>query len=109
MTLQNVQTETDGTARYRQTTVLDGVNFVLYFDYNARDEHWRLTVHDVEDLPIAGCVGKKLVVGWPVLHGVTDPRRPAGELLVVGPGDADPGLFNLGSDYILHYIPEGDL
>lgn len=109
MAVEIVQTLQDGTARYKQTTLLDGVSFVLNFDWNARDEYWYLSIHDSEDNPIASCIGMRLVVGWPILKGVTDDNRPAGELMLIGPNESLPDLEGLGGDHFLVYIPEADV
>ncbi len=109
MAIENVQTLADGTGHYRQSTPLDGQIFVLYFDFNTRDSNWYLSIHDSDDVPIVGAISRKLVVNYPVIQRVYDPRRPAGELLVVSQIDADPGLMDLGNGTILSYIPEADV
>jgi hypothetical protein len=105
---ENVQTLADGTGHYRQSTPLDGQVFVLYFDYNERDSNWYLSIHDSDDVPIRGCVGRKLVVNYPVIQRVYDDRRPAGELLVVSATNDDPGLLDLGNGVRLAYVPAAE-
>ena len=110
MSTEIIQTLDDGLAHYRQTTPLDGVIYVLNFDYNSRDQNWYLSVHDSEDQPIEGCVGRKLVTNWPVLFRSTDPNKPPGEIIVVSVSTSeDPGLTDLGNDIILSYVPAEDL
>jgi hypothetical protein len=109
MSIENVQTLFDGTAHYRQSTPLDGEVFVLHFNFNTRDGNWYLSVHDLDDNPIRGCVGRKLVVNYPVLLRSVASDRPIGELLVVSGADDDPGLFDLGNGTILSYIPRADV
>lgn len=109
MAIENVQTLTDGSAHYRQSTPLDGQVFVLHFNFNTRDQNWYLSIHDENDLPIRGCVGRKLVQNFRVLRSVSE-DKPAGELLVVSNGDPlDPRLFDLGNGTILTYIPAADV
>jgi hypothetical protein len=109
MAIENVQTLFDGSAHYRQSTPLDGQVFVLHFDYNSRDQNWYLSVHDSDDNPIAGAIGRKLVVNYPVLLRCVAEARPAGELLVVSGAESDPGLLDLGDGTILSYIPQADV
>lgn len=108
MAIENVQTLADGTGHYRQSTPLDGQVFVLYFDFNERDGNWYLSIHDSDDQPIRGAVGRKLVVNYPVIQRVYVDERPAGELLVVSDLTQDPGLLDLGNGTILSYIPAAD-
>lgn len=107
--IENVQTLFDGSAHYRQSTPLDGQVFVLHFDFNTRDSNWYLSVHDGDDNPIRGCVGRKLVVNYPVLLRSVADDRPLGELLVVSETTGDPALFDLGNGTILSYIPREDV
>lgn len=107
--IENVQTLFNGSARYRQVTPLDGRIFVLYFSYNTRDQSWYLSIHDSEDNPIAGCIGRKLVVNYPVLLRSVSPDRPEGELIVASSEANDPGLTDLGNGVILTYIPRADV
>lgn len=105
-----VQTLYDGTARYRQVTLLDGVPFVLHFDYNTADQCWYLSVRDSEDSPIEGCESRKLAADYPVLPRVTDPNRPAGEFLVLTKdGTGNPGLYDLGDNVLLVYFTAAEL
>lgn len=108
MTIEKVRTLFDGTAHYRQTTPLDGVIFVLHFDLNSRDDNWYLSVHDNDDLPIRGLVGRKVVVNYALqLRAYTD-GRPLGQLITVSDTQGDPGLLDLGNGVILTYVPEAE-
>lgn len=109
MTIQKVPTLNDGTAHYSQTVTFDGVSYIMYFDYNARDRHWYLSLHDSGDNPIEGLVGRKIVVNWNPIVGCTDPDRPPGAFLVTSEVHNDPGLTDLGNSVLLQYIPIEDL
>ena len=109
MTVQVVPTFSNGIARYRQVTALDGLDFVMYFSFNDRDQEWYLTLHDAQDEPIEGAIGMRLVVNWEPLRLCVDVRRPPGTLQVASEADQDPGLFELGDGVSLFYIPEADL
>lgn len=110
MTTEKVRTLFDGSAHYRQSTPLDGQVFVLHFNWNERDQNWYLSVHDADDNPIRGTIGKKLVQDYPVfLRAYTD-DRPIGELMVISSSSTDdPGLLDLGDGTVLVYIPREDV
>jgi len=109
MAIQNIPTRADGTSHYKESIVFDGISYILYFDYNARDLHWYLTIHDSGDQPIEGLVSRKIVVNWSTLVRATSPDKPSGAILAASQGHADPGLTDLGESVLLHYIPETDL
>lgn len=99
-----VPTVPQGAASWIQRTSLDGVDFLLAFAWSQRDGHWRLDVLDADQGAIVS--GRKLVTGEPLLRGVTDSRRPVGELVVVdttGVNDLDPGFLDLGARFVLAY------
>lgn len=100
----------DGTALWTQRTALDGTDFLLTFDWNQRAGLWMLSVADSDGAPIRS--GVMLVTDAVVLRGVTDPRRPAGELIVVDGaalGDLDPGFADLGVRFQLLYLDAAEL
>lgn len=109
MTIQTIQTLNDGTAHYRQSTPLEGALYVLHFDFNSRESKWYLSVHDVNDEPIYGLVGLKLVQNWFPTRLSTSLDRPPGEFLVVSNVQIDPGLNDLGDGTSLVYVPLADL
>ncbi len=108
MAIETVRTLSNGVAHYRQSTPLDGQIFVLHFDYNDREGNWYLSVHDAEDVPILGCVGRKVVTNYSLLLRAYDDNRPLGELVVVSGTQDDAGLFDLGSGVTLTYVPLAD-
>jgi hypothetical protein len=110
MTAQLVRTLNDGSAHYRQSTPLDGQLFVFYLHFNERDQNWYLSVHDENDSPIRGLVGRKLVQNYGVTLRTYTDDRPAGHLLVVsGSMDGDPGLRDLSKGTHLVYMPAADV
>lgn len=108
MATQVIPTLIDGTAFYTQTSTLDGIVYQLIFSYNARDEHWFLTLRTEDGDEIVGCEGMKLVQGGFPLRRVYDENRPPGELYVQSDLKNEPGLTTLGTDTFLLYIPEAD-
>lgn len=109
MSIRIVPTRSNGSAHYRQSTPLDGQVFVLHFNFNTRDGNWYLSVHDNDDEPILGAIGRKLVVNYPVLTRCYVDTRPPGELIVQSATTGDPGLFDLGDGTLLVYITEADM
>lgn len=92
-----------GASHWKQRTALDGTDYILVFEWLQRDGHWLLHVLDLQESPIAS--GLKLVTNWPLLRGVTDPRRPPGNLFVwdaLGLDD-DPTFDGLGTRFVLAY------
>lgn len=109
MAVEKVRTLFNGTGHYRQATPLDGQVFILHLDFNTREANWYLSVHDADDLPIVGCIGRKLVVNYSLLLRAYSDDRPLGELLVVSATQGDPGLLDLGNGVTLTYVPAADV
>ena len=100
----------NGVACWTQRTALDGVDFLLRFDWFQRDGHWRLSISDASGAAIRS--GVVLVVDTPLLWGVVDARRPPGELAVVdttGVNDVDPGFSDLGARFTLLYATAAEM
>jgi hypothetical protein len=91
-------------SNYEQVTSLDGVDFILRFLWNERDNHWFLTIRDAAGSDII--TGIKLVADIPVGAHLTDERRPEGQIWTVDMTGAgvDPGLRDLGERVILSYV-----
>ena len=102
-----------GQAAWSQVTSLDGVTFTLDFAWSQRDGHWRLDLADAEGVLIRA--GMVLGTGTLLLAGLTDSRRPAGELVVVdttGANDLDPGFADFGAPgarFVLMYATQAEL
>lgn len=100
----------NGLARWTQTSALDGVDYVLAFNWSQRAGQWSLSLSDAAGSPVR--VGMPLCAGWRLLRGVVDARRPPGELVVVdttGKGDLDPGFGDLGKRFALVYFDRATL
>ena len=102
---------------YRQTTSLDGRDYILRLLYNQREGTWFLSLYDEEEDPIAESL--KVVVSFSLLRLLTDPRKPPGILMAfdtTAPTPAagekllalDPGLGDLGERVILSYFTEAE-
>ncbi len=105
---------------YRQTTSLDGRDYIFRFLFNQREGTWFFSLADEEDAPIVE--GVKVIVQLPLLRLVTDARRPPGILLALDTQAPetdfsaaqkttarDPGLFELGERVLLLYFTEAEL
>ena len=94
-----------------QTTTLDGVPYLLNFQYNQREDCWYLLLQTVDGQNIYGYV--KLVVGWNLLGQCADNRKPAGDLVVITTtqDDSPPGFNDLlpGGRCQLQYLTASDL
>jgi len=97
-------------ASWSQRTALDGVDFTLTFRWSQRDGHWLMDLADAEGVAIRS--GLTLATSIPLLRGIVDTRRPAGELIVVdstGASDLDPGFSDLGSRFVLMYVTAAEM
>jgi len=99
-----------GVATWTQRTALDGRDYVLAFRWNQRAGAWTLDLADQDGAAIL--LGRTLVAGYPLLKGVTDTRRPPGELAVLdafGLDDLDPAFSDLGTRFVLVYVTAAEL
>lgn len=94
---------------YTQRTILDGVEYLLSFQWNQREAKWYLSIADSEGAPLGS--GLKLVADFPLNRRLVDPGAPPGVLYAMdrtGEG-VDPGLRDLGDRVFLIYVPVADL
>lgn len=82
-------------AFWTQTTTLEGVTFLLTFQFNQRASCWYLSIADANNVDIVN--GIKLVCGMSLLKKCADPRQPAGALLMLSStaDSSTPGLNDL--------------
>jgi hypothetical protein len=83
--------------------VLDGVNFAIRLQWNARAGVWQMSIADAEDVAIVS--GLTLVPAWDLLGLVTGTRRPAGQIMLWRSDGSfvHPGLADLGTTCKLYY------
>lgn len=80
---------------------LDAREYVISLQWNARAATWCIAIGDRSGALI---VTRKLTLGYPLLTGVIDPRRPAGELLAAARFGVGPaGIGDLGHRVVLAY------
>ena len=84
---------------YDQITSFEGVDYLLTFRYNQREDAWYLSIATAAD-GVSQIEGIKLVTNWPLLAKRRAGRTlPPGDFLVVtndDTNDAPPGLSELG-------------
>ncbi len=91
---------------FSQVTSLGGQDFIMTFEWNARESAWYLDVADQDDIPIFTAV--KVVVNWPLAARCVDPRRPRGVLIAIDSTGAglDPLQDDLGKRVELFFIDD---
>ncbi len=104
MATRNIPTFQTGEGHINYTLQLEGVLYYVYLDFNARDEHWYISIHDSSNVAIEGCISRKLVTNWKILIGATVPERPPGEIYTSSVDHIDPGLLDLGTRVALYYV-----
>jgi hypothetical protein len=100
---------TNPTPRFSQGVDLDGVAFILAFEWNDRDETWSFNLLDSDSVPLVTGVGVR--VGLPLLNRHTGIAGPAGVLEAIDTSGAglDPGFADLGERVQLLYTPIGEI
>lgn len=102
-----IDTLTDGTVAYEQRTELDGAEYLLAFQWNARRDRWALS--------ITGLDGTDILTGQAIPLFTPLNRRavggPPGNLIAIPQTDdhAPAGLLDLGARVVLYYIPIAEL
>lgn len=97
-----VPTFTD-TDDYDETVDLDGVKYVLAFQYNARNDSWYMSISDrSENLIVAGI---RLVTAVSLLGRARDSRLPPGVIFMMDTTNAgiDAGFADIGQRVLLIY------
>jgi hypothetical protein len=99
-----------GESHWTQRTTLAGRDYVLTFDWSQRAGLWFLTLADQDGSAIRR--GIPVVANYPLLWGVIDSRRPPGELIardLTSGAPLDPAFADLGTRFVLLYVPPEDL
>lgn len=84
---------------YEIVTAIEGVDYILDFRYNQREDCWYVDIKTIDDEDLAK--GLKLVCNWPLLHQLHyETRLPTGELMVTTDtnDDSPPGLEDMVED-----------
>jgi hypothetical protein len=94
------QTESD----YTQVVTLEGVDYQLFFHWNARQPGWYCEIRDTDGTLIAAA--KKLVLGTFIFEHDKDERMPPGAFLLIDTTESgrEPGLRDLGTRVVFIYV-----
>ena len=92
---------------YNEVANFDGVDYLLTFNYNQREDCYYLSIATPDGIDLAN--GVKIVANWPLLHKYADPRLPRGELMCFAntpKTDPAPGLGQIGANlpFTLIYV-----
>lgn len=98
-----------GTPSQEFQVSLDGQLYTLGLTWNEREASFHLDVSDQDGNALV--LGRKVVVGLPLLARFRDPQLPRGQLLAVDTSGAgiDPGLNDLGARVPLYYVEAASL
>lgn len=100
-----IPTDSD-TPFYTQRTDLDGVEYLLTFTYNQRENCWYLSIADIDEFDLVN--GIKIVPSINLLRQKPSRFLPPGTLLAISQtsDDSPPGFGELGIDrrFVLVYI-----
>lgn len=89
-----------------QRSTLDGSDYVLTFQWSAREGSWYLSVADESNDPIAS--GLKIVPNVPLGRRVRDVRWPPGWIVALSENDEPPLFDELGGRVVLYYYDEAE-
>jgi hypothetical protein len=95
---------------YTQRVTLDGKEFLMRFDWNARDSRWRFDLGTIDEVWLA--CGVKIVCNVPLLRKFTSEAMPSGILIAVDfspQGGESPVFADLGRRVKLMYYPVGSI
>lgn len=92
-----------------QRSTLDGVPYLLTFQWNEREPGWYLSVADRTGAPLMQ--GIKIVPNWPLFRRFPNTIRPAGELIAFDPQrSGGPVLLeDMGRRIKMLYAEQADL
>lgn len=94
---------------YQQTVLLDGSYYTVKLSWNARVDHWMVSLYAADGTAVVE--GRMVVNGVNLLRGCTTSTRPPGVLVAVplDSRDVHAGLTDLGNRVALNYAEEADL
>ena len=98
---------TSVSSRFIEAVSMDGIDFQLEFNWNARVSHWFVRLLDVEGNVLIGDV--KIVADIPYLYHRRGEDLPPGELWCITTDKTDPGLNDLGTQAKFLYVDEEDV
>jgi hypothetical protein len=87
---------TSNKPHYRMELDLDGSNYAIYMNWNDRARGWFMSLELPDGTQLMD--GRRVVLSWPLLARITDPRRPPGEIVCLDTSgeDREPGRHDIG-------------
>ncbi len=106
MATLEVQTLTDGTLTYDHRAIIEGVEYLLTFQWNARRERWAFSINGLDAAPIL--TGQTVSLGIPLNRRAVG--GPPGVFIAVSTSDnlEPPALTELGGRVRLLYVEAAD-
>ncbi|SRR6266705_2199285 len=94
---------------YSEQVLLDGALYGLRFRWNHRADAWFMDVFDSTGSPLI--MGRRLVVGLPLLRQHHALPSPTGEMLMFDTANTDrnPALTDLGTRVLTMYVTAAEL
>lgn len=95
------------TPLYTERVTLNGREFLLRFDFTAKEDRWYLSIFDAAGVAVRR--GIKIIPQWDMLRLCADERQPRGVVFFAdlrGSGSAAPAFADLGRRVALFYFPE---
>lgn len=89
-------------ADWRERITLDETEYLMRLVYRTRTQRWYLTFSDSDGDAILS--GRRVVVGYQLLYGVADARRPPGDLYCF-----DRGVSGGSSEWTIDQLASGDV
>ncbi len=100
----------EGDVAHQSFTVdLDGEPYIIELRWNNRASAWFLSLYTPTNAPLL--LGRRVVIGVPMLRRHRTPAFPPGEMLAVDTTGAnqDPGANDLGARVVLMYATAAEL
>ena len=92
-----------GVPLFDTRVLLDGVDYILRFDWHARESRWYFDILDGTGAVITA--GIKIVANWPLLDRETLPQAPKGNFFCYDFEAEAPQLEDFGNRPTLLYFP----
>ena len=106
MSIQQIETLSDGTTSYSQRQRLEGQDWLLSFTFNSRRGRWSLSITDLDGVGVV--TGQAIVCGLPLLNRAIG--GPPGQFIALSTdgGYEAAGLRELGERIKLLYVSSDD-
>ena len=106
--MAQLQIPFSGEPSFKESVTLEGITYVLRFDWNDQDGYWRMSIMDAQENPLV--MGIKMVIFYPLTSQYKAYSIPPGMFCVIDANPAtryiDPGFsdFTRGRNLQLTYF-----